>query len=257
MASAPGFDKHSGGRGLGNIVEFPFVRDKFYGIRELRIFEGRLRAARQDDPHLSAAIRARRLPWAKLWTEELLPMSFYFDRAQRSEQDEFRLMPEGDPVDAELRSESGDVTRFQITAAYAQRDSSPQGGYVAAMEREGVNQGEIVFLGGGTVRGDGGRIISEPRVLSPETDRHAWQTGLVRALRNKIDKAAIYAGSVDSLLVYAERLWFDLIDENPRDLILSAIDEALDGIQDSPFQSVIVIDQSPCACAVYRHFNSD
>jgi hypothetical protein len=164
-------------------------------------------------------------------------------------------MPEGYPVDAELRALSGEVTRFQITMAYVERYPSRSAGYIASMEREGVNQGVPVFLGGGTNRDASGRIKSEPRVLSPDTDRRAWKLGLVTAIKNKIAKAAIYAGRVDCLLVYAERLRFDLIDEDPRDVILSAIHESLLGARTVPFRSLIVIDQNPSAYVVYQPAN--
>ncbi len=236
---------------MHRIVNFPFIRDRFYSIRELRTFETELRAARQNNPDFSADVRARKLPWAKLWTEELFPVWLYANHSQKSDQEEFRIMPEGHPVDAELRALSGEVTRFQITMAYVEREPSRSGGYVASMEREGVNQGLAVFLGGGTKRDASGRIESEPRVLSPDTDHRAWRSGLVKAIQNKIAKAPIYAGSADCLLVYAERLWFDLIDEDPRDVILSAIQECLRGAKTLPFQSLIVIDQNPRGYVVY------
>src|SRR5215470_19723366 len=136
--------------------------------------------------------------------------------------------------------------------AYVERDSARCSGYIASMEREGVNQGVPVFLGGGTSRDASGRIRSEPRVLSADRDRGAWRSGLVEAIQNKIGKAAIYAGSVDCLLVYAERLWFDLIDEGPRDVILAAIHDSANETKTAPFQSLIVIDQDPRAYVVYQ-----
>jgi hypothetical protein len=219
------------------------------------MFEKELRAARQADSNLSAAIRARKPSWGKLWTEELFPLWLYVNYNEKPDDDEFRIMSEGNPVDAELRALSGEVTRFQITMAYGERDPPRSGGYIASMEREGVNQGVPVFLGGGTNRDASGRIKSEPRVLSPDRDHSAWRSGLVKAIQNKIDKAAIYAGSVDCLLVYAERLWFDLIDEDPRDVILSAIHESLPGAKTVPFRSLVVIGQNPSAYVVYQPTN--
>jgi hypothetical protein len=60
-------------------ISFPFERDKFYSIGELRAFQTKLSEARQQDPVVTASIRARKLPWAKLCCEELFPIMLFAD----------------------------------------------------------------------------------------------------------------------------------------------------------------------------------
>jgi hypothetical protein len=72
---------------------------------------------------LTEAIRARKLTWAKLWTEELFPLWVSANHNRLPDDDEFRVMSEGHPVDAQLRDHSGGVTRFQITTAFPDWDT--------------------------------------------------------------------------------------------------------------------------------------
>jgi hypothetical protein len=240
---------------LHRAVDFPFVRDRFYPIGELRAFETELRDARQGDLDLTEAIRGRKLRWAKLWTEELFPLWLYANHHRLLDEAEFRIMSEGHPVDAELRAQSDKVTRFQITTAYPDWDlpgkDARSGGYIRYMERAGINQGAAVFGGGRIGKDANGQIKSEPRVRSPDTDRRAWQTGLIKAIDAKISKSATYAGTVDVLLVYAERLRFDTIDDRTHDVVLPAIDIALQGVRTLPFKKLIVLDQDPLAYVEY------
>jgi hypothetical protein len=98
---------------MGVPISFPFERNKFYTIGELRAFQTKLSQARRRDPILSANIRARKLPWAKLCCEELFPITVFADHNRLADDAEFRIMPEGDPVDVELRC-SGQLTRFRL-----------------------------------------------------------------------------------------------------------------------------------------------
>jgi hypothetical protein len=236
-------------------VTFPFVRDHFYPIAELRAFESELRDARQGDRHLTEAIRARKLTWAKLWTEELFPLWLYASHDRLPDDDEFRIMPEGHPVDMELRARSHRVTRLQITTAYPDWDvpgrGARSGGYIRHMERVGINQGATVF-GGGRIRKDAnGQIKSQPRARSPDIDRCAWQRGLIKAIEAKMSKSSTYAETVNVLLVYAESLRFNTIDDRTADVVLPAIDIALQGIQTPLFEKIIVLDQDPLAYVEY------
>ena len=236
-------------------VNFPFIRDRFYPVGELRTFETELRGARQDDRNLTEAIRGRKLKWAKLWTEELFPLWLFAKHNRVPDEDEFRIMSEGHPVDAELRAQSGGITRFQITTAYpdwdAPRNDARPGGYSRHMERAGINQGAAVFGGGRISKDANGQIKSEPRVSSPDINRGAWQMGLIKAIQAKISKSATYAGTVDILLVYAERLRFDTIDDQTEDIVLPAIDIALQDAETLPFEKLIVFDQDPLAYVEY------
>jgi hypothetical protein len=212
---------------MGLPISFPFERNKFYSIGELRTFQTKLSEARQRDPILSANIRARKLPWAKLCCEELFPIMLFAGHTCLPDDAEFRIMPEGNPVDVELCC-SGELTRLQITTAYAEwdepGDEARDGGYIFhALEMAGVNQGSPVFGGGQIGKGADGRITSNPRVLTEDVDICAWQLGLSRAIGDKLAKSPRYWGKTDVLLVYAEGLSFNTIDERMEDVVLPAI----------------------------------
>ena len=223
---------------------FPFHREQFYRISELRALQELLGNARQLDSNFSAAIRGRRVHWAKLWNEELFPILLYANWKAVSDDAEFRARSEGNAVDAEIRVQSGELIQFQITTAYAERQSSRSGGYVAALEREGVNQGIPIFLGGGIERNASGCIESSPTVLSPNSDRSAWQIGLIKAIQRKLKKGTSIG---DVLLIYAERLRFDTIDEPTEGVVLPAIKTAVSGAAYLPFRKLVILDQDPMA----------
>jgi hypothetical protein len=163
-----------------------------------------------------------------------------------SDDTEFRIMPEGNAVDVEL-SCSGELTRFQITTAYPEwgepGDEARDGGYIRhALEVAGVNQGVAVFGGGQINKGADGRIVSNPRARSSGIDRDAWHSGLTKALSGKLAKSKTYSQKVDILLVYAEGLRINTIDEKTEDVVLPAIQEAIrEGSM--PFTKLIILDQ--------------
>ena len=228
-------------------MRFPFSRERSYLVGELRTFEAELRVARQADPELSRSIRGHKLPWAKLWTEEMLPLWLYAGHSSLPDDDEFRMMIEGHPVDAEIRSRSVGVLSFQITTAYPEWDEPGQdarsGGYVRHLERFGSNQGVPIFGGGRISKAANGRVTSQPRARSPEISRLAWQAGLAKAIAAKVTKSVTYAGKVDVLLVYANRLRFETIDDRTEDIVLLAMQTALHDMQSLPFRKLIVLDQ--------------
>jgi hypothetical protein len=80
---------------MGSPISFPFERDKFYSIGEFRTFQGKLALARQQDAVLSAEIRARKLPWAKLCCEELFPITLFADHNRLPDDAEFRIHARG------------------------------------------------------------------------------------------------------------------------------------------------------------------
>jgi hypothetical protein len=87
---------------MGLPISFPFERDKLYPIGELRAFQTQLSQTRQQDPVLSANIRAGKLPWAKLCCEELVPIMLFADHNRLPDDAEFRIKPEGNAVDVVL-----------------------------------------------------------------------------------------------------------------------------------------------------------
>lgn len=56
-------------------MEFPFNRDVFYSVGQLRDFEVELASRRAADKHFSDNLRSNKLPWAKLRNEELMPFA--------------------------------------------------------------------------------------------------------------------------------------------------------------------------------------
>jgi hypothetical protein len=227
-------------------ISFPFERDKFYSIGELRVFQTQLSEAFQEDPALGDNIRAGKLPWAKLWREELFPILLYADHDHLADDAEFRVMPAGNTVDVELRYAS-ELTRFQITTAYPEwdepGDEARDGGYIRhALEYAGVNQRVPVFGGGQIEKGPDGRIVSNPRARSPNVNRTAWHLGLTKAISNKLAKSETYSQKVDVLLVYAEWLRINTIDEKTADVVLPAIEEAIPE-SSLPFTKLIILDQ--------------
>jgi hypothetical protein len=66
--------------------------------------------------------------------------------------------------------------------------------------------------------------------------------GLDQGNPGKLAKSTTYSEKVDVLLVYAERLRINTIDEKTEDLVLPAIHEAMRG-KSMPFTKLIVLDQ--------------
>jgi hypothetical protein len=230
---------------MGLPISFPFERDRLYPIGELRAFQTQLSQTRRQDPVLNAKIRAGKPPWAKLCCEELFPIMLFADHNRPPDDAEFRIKPEGDAVDVEL-CWSGEVTRFQITTAYPEwdepGDEARDGGYIRhALEFAGVNQGIPVFGGGQIKRETDGRIVSNPRARSPDVNRSAWNSGLTKAIRNKLAKSETYSEKVDVLLLYAEGLSFNTIDEKTEDVVAPVILEAV-GNSPVPFTKLIILD---------------
>jgi len=239
---------------MENAIAFPFERGKLYSVRTLDRFLANLVKARQRDPTLSAKERARSLPWAKLWCEELYPVKLYVAHHQLPDQVKFRIMPEGDAVDIELHA-PGAITRFQITLAYPDWDApaapSRNPGHVASLERAGANQQIPVFLGGRIAKTPTGQIVSDPRVRDNETDQAACEAGLRKALEDKFSKAARYIGKVDILLVYFNRLGFYTIDVETTSVVLSVVAEEIRKIGQSPFPRIAVVDDVPLIYGEY------
>jgi hypothetical protein len=228
---------------MSSKISFPFEQDKSYSTGELRAFQTKMSKSFRDNPALSDDIRSGKL---KLWREELFPIRLYTDHKHVPDDAEFRIMHAGAAVDVELRCSSA-LTRFQVTTAYPEwdgpGDEARHGGYIRhALEYVGLNQRVPVFGGGQIDKRPDGRIDSSPRARSPNVDRAAWQLGLTKAISNKLAKSETYSQKVDVLLVYAEGLRINTIDEKTEDVVLPAIREAL---QESsmPFTSLIILDQ--------------
>jgi hypothetical protein len=107
----------------------------------------------------------------------------------------------------------------------------------------GVNQDTPVFGGGQITKGADGRIVSSPRARSTDIDREAWHLGLTKAIKRKLDKSEMYSQKIDVLLVYAELLYFNTIDEKTEDVASAAIQAAIGHTGSLPFRKLIILDQ--------------
>jgi hypothetical protein len=255
LSRSPGFPKseYCNLRDMQQLIDFPFDRGKLYPLADLNRFSDTLADVRQKHPKLGEAIRARSIPWAKLWCEELWPVKLFADGDGLSADTKFKIMNEGDPVDVELHSSSG-VTGIQITLAYPDWDSGTakcrNPGYVASMERQGTNQKNPVFLGGDIIK-SAGRIISNPRVRDDNDDRVALEAGLRKAMAEKLTKAERYIGKADILLVYASRLRYHLNYSEPSSFVIPIITNELNKSKYNVFKKVIIADDDPLGYVAY------
>jgi hypothetical protein len=228
-------------------LSFPFVRDVIYPTAAIRDFQKALGRGYSEDPDLSIKTRGRKFPWAKLWDEELLPIFLFASQQQLPADAKFRIMPEGHAVDVEIQT-SGETTRFQITTAYPDWNEAATGGYTRHLEREGLNQGTAVFGGGRILKNPNGQVASSPRGrLSPAIACQAWKSGLMKAINDKLAKSETYYGIVDILLVFADRLLFDIFPVKTTHLVLPLIAEAVRGLETPLFKKIVVLDCDPLA----------
>jgi hypothetical protein len=234
---------------MSTAISFPFERSRFYPVSELTDFLDVVTKARGRDPELDAALHVRKLPWAKVFLEELLPIGLLAQQNRVPGDAQFRFMAEGNAVDGEVWFADGAIRRFRITLAYPDWDGGsgePRNpGYIASLEREGIKQGNPVFLGGLIARSVTGQIESHPAARDNQVDRTACEMGLRKALRTKLAKAATYTGRVDILLVYASRLRFHLDFAETSSVVTPIVAAELARIGDSPFRQIVVIDDDP------------
>jgi hypothetical protein len=235
---------------MSELIDFPFDREKRYPITDLNRFLERI----TQTHHLSEAIRARSLPWAKLWCEELLPIKLFADHNHVSEKTDFKIMAEGDPVDVQLCS-SDSITCFQITLAYPDWDGGTgkrrNPGYVASMERVGIDQKIPTFLGGDITKSSTGQLISAPRARPTDVDIVAWESGLRSAIAEKLSKADRYAGIVDVLLVYASRLRFHSTYVETASIVVPVIKAVLSEFSNPIFKKIAVVDDDQLGYVEY------
>ena len=217
-------------------IAFPFLRAQRYSFGELRAFEARLLNVRGQDQILSANLRSNRIPWAKIRNEELVPTRLLADHKRFADNDQFELMPEGNPTDIQVYT-GQHKARYQITLAYQEWDSSPQGssgGYRDHLRRERLRCGQAAF-GGKNTRKENGAIVSEPHARDVRDDIEACQCGLIKAIKRK----QAHDGTGCTLLIYAREYRFLLIDVDLTELIPHAVCQA--GL--NRFERVCVADE--------------
>jgi hypothetical protein len=217
-------------------IEFPFVRSQAYPFGELRAFARALLTTRQCDQAFSAELRANRICWAKVWNEELVPISLVADQKGYADTDSFRLMPEGHPTDVEILAGNRRLA-CQVTVAdpaWAETGAESSGSYLHHLRMEQLRRGEPAFGGGNTRKVDG-VILSEPHTRDVRDDLAACRRRLVEAVGRK----KTHDGKGITLVIYARGHRFLLIDFNVAELVAAAIRDA-----GAPtFEQVCVVDE--------------
>lgn len=188
------------------MIKFPFERDRWYRLSDLRVFCDEVAQSRRSDPKLSSDIRLNRLPWSKLFNEELHPFRHFADIREFPDTAEFKLSALYHPaVDLHFRWHQ-EVT-IQVTIADVAWGSARDAGKAVRWLYEYLEHSLFAFGGGGT-RKVNGALISEPRVLTSEDRIEACVKALQVALVRKLHSA----GRADWLLVYARGFATQLID---------------------------------------------
>jgi hypothetical protein len=203
------------------MIKFPFERERYYPIGDLRRFEAALLDARQRDPALSALWRCPSGPDAELMrlrNDELVPLIVFAEHKELTDSDSFRISAKGDPIDVKVLA-SGKILNLQITVAdldWGDSDGGP--GFQHHLSMEALNKYGVVF-GHGPFRRTGREITNPIEVYSSEDRLAACHRGLVRALNRK----SHYDGSGCSLVVYARGYRIQTIDGEFREVVSSAI----------------------------------
>ena len=190
-------------------MKFPFERNKFFTIGELRAFENELTSIRQSNPALSKNWRVPKgkiVAWDKI-RQETYPLKLFADHSRLSNEAKFRLSPAGhpSPVDVELLV-SDERRLLQITTAHPVRDGSVSGGYDHRLRMEGLNKGPVQGFGP-FVRRDG-KIIGSQSGTTPVDDLAACVRGLSVVLRRKQGQD----GRGCELVIFACNFHFNSID---------------------------------------------
>ena len=188
-------------------MEFPFNRDVFYPVGQLRDFEVELASRRAADKHFSDNLRSNKLPWAKLRNEELMPFALVLNWRKIPSAAEFKIAREsaGGP-DLYLRNNNVE-TNFQLTIA--DRKYNNDGGRNYALQNAALARDGIAWGAGGTSKnGHRGELQSEPKSTDKIDREIACKEGLFSALKNKLSRPM----NSDILIVYARDFAFELID---------------------------------------------
>jgi len=191
-------------------IEYPFVRGREYPFSKLTEFRSDLLAHRQNDQNFSGDIRLNKLPWAKVYNEEIVPIALLADVKRFEESETFKLMPEGDPADIELGLVTGKL-RCQVTLAdpvWSDRKSGRGSGYLSSLRMRLLSEGFPAFGGRKIHQEKNGEIVSVPDALSQQKRNSACRLGLRQAMVRKQK----HDGTGFALLIYARELCFQLID---------------------------------------------
>lgn len=166
-------------------IKFPFMRQKWYSLKELTDFEGALLVARRQDEQLDADLRLARLPWMKLRNDELYPLRYFAEQTNLAEDTQFKICAEGADADFELKV--GETTRrLQVTrAGPIWTPDNPNWGldhklHMGKLNREGQSSGWGPYH-----KESDGSISNREEILSTEERDRSYLDGLVKALKGK------------------------------------------------------------------------
>ena len=202
-------------RSRASVIDFPFGRTQgrgpekgtSYSLAELKHYESQLSAKRKSDGELSNELRAAgqgRPRWIKFRNEELVPLLYYVKHTHTPDDALFRVMPEHNDTDVELKV-GGATEHLQICVAYPDwaaagvtQPGQSAGKYHRLMTEILNRDGGV---GVGPITEKDGVFSQEPRVLSTSELLSAHTEGLQTALAKKLAKT--YHAHPLSLLVHA------------------------------------------------------
>ena len=221
-------------------MEFPFNRDVFYSVGQLRDFEVELLKNRVVDKPFSDNLRLNQLPWAKLRNEELMPFVLVLNWRKTPDAAQFRIANLGaSGPDLYLLSKNVE-TSFQLTIADLQYNNS--GGRNFALQNEALARDGHAWGAGGTKkRGHRGELQSEP-ISTNQIDREtACKEGLFSALKNKLSTPL----NSEILVIYAREFAFELIDIGFESFLRGHAEAWIAEYTSNPEIDVIIVDSGP------------
>jgi hypothetical protein len=210
--------------GFWRLMYTNFERGKFYALAELRRSEAQLLNDRQQDKSLSAKWRAPTgddAAFINVRSKELYPLMIFARHKKFHDEHLFRIMKEGDPVDAQL-SFDDTTMNVQITVADIDWESDKQGkpGYQNRLSMEALNARDVLHGHGPFRREKDGQVVdSSVGVYSAEQRILACSRGLERAFQRKMH----HDGLGCDLLVYARAYHIQTVDGEFEGVVRSAI----------------------------------
>ena len=190
-------------------IDFPFYRSVPHTIGQLRQFAFHLAQTRKANQPFSSNLRSnKKLPWAKLWNEELAPLAILANILKCNDEDKFIISEQAAPgPDAYLTFNNVEL-RIQITVSDPEWGGGGEGGYIDFLQNEVLREGGVAWGGGGT-RKDNGTILSSPKVLNSHERITACRRGIWSALERKAGKS----NGANLLHVYARDYLIQTMDE--------------------------------------------
>jgi hypothetical protein len=217
-------------------IEFPFLRQSWYTLKELADFEDALLVARRQDKQLDADLRLapKAKPWMKLRNDELYPLRHFAEQTHLAEDTQFKICKEGSDADFELKI-GETIRRIQVTRAGPiwTPDISNWGSdhkrHMEKLNREGQSSGW------GPYRKESVRSISNwEEMLSTEDRDRPYLEGLVKALKGKEDHRIPDCDLIVHAVTYHEAM-------NPQAFTCIA-NAAMSKVSLNNFSSVYILD---------------